>query len=67
MFKKYKNTAKKNKLEICALVTILIIAAILAVLQPWNPDFIAYFSDVTTPMIIFVGLILILLAGKRVV
>jgi uncharacterized membrane protein YczE len=67
VFRKYKNTMKRNKLEIGSIIAILVIAAILTVFRPFSPDTIGYFSDVTTPMILVIGVVLILLAGKRVV
>lgn len=67
MFKKYSNAVKRNKWEVGAFILVLIIAAILTLIRPFNPDTVSYFSDITTPMVLLVGIVMIILVGKRVV
>jgi hypothetical protein len=67
VFKKYSNAVKRNKWEVGAFILVLIIAAILTLIRPFNPDTVSYFSDITTPMVLLVGIVMIILVGKRVV
>ena len=60
-------TLRKSWVEIGTLLAVLIFAAILTIIRPFDGDVVSYFSDILTPLILVVGLMLIVLGLKRVV
>lgn len=60
-------TLRKSWVEICTLLAVLLFAGILTVVRPFDGDVVSYFSDILTPLILVVGLMLIVLGLKRVV
>lgn len=62
--KKFRRVMSKRWREASIMVAILIFAAIMTVYKPFNPDTVSYFSDVTTPLILIVAVLLVI-AGIR--
>ena len=63
-FKNFRKTMGKRWREASIMIAILIFAAIMTVFRPFDPDSVSYFSDVTTPLVLIVAVLLII-AGVR--
>ena len=63
-FKNFRRTMTKRWKEAGIMIAILIFAAIMTVFRPFDPDSVSYFSDVTTPLVLIVAVLLII-AGVR--
>jgi integral membrane sensor domain MASE1 len=63
-YKRFMKTMKKRWQEASIMIVILIFAAIMTFLRPFDPDSVSYFSDVTTPLILIVAVLLVV-AGVR--
>jgi purine-cytosine permease-like protein len=63
-FNRFMKTMKKRWQEAGMMVGILIFAAIMTVFRPFDPDSVSYFSDVTTPLILIVAVLLIIVGVR---
>lgn len=60
-------TLRKSWLEIGTLLIVLLFAGVLTIIRPFDGDVVSYFSDILTPLILVVGLMLIILGLKRAI
>jgi len=63
-FKKFMKTMKTRWQEAGVMIAILIFAAVMTVVRPFDGESVGYFSDVITPLILIVG-VLFIIAGIR--
>lgn len=62
--KKFRRVMSKRWREAGIMIAILVFAVILTVIRPFEHDTVSYFSDVTTPLILIVAVLLVI-AGIR--
>jgi len=60
-------TLRKSWVEIGSILAVLVFAAILTIIRPFDGDVVSYFSDILTPLVLVVGLMFVILGLKRVV
>jgi len=51
--------------EASVMIAILIFAGIITIIRPFEADTVSYFSDVTTPLVIIVAVLLIIVGINR--
>lgn len=56
---------RRNWIELSTLISVFVFAAVLTILKPIEPYTLGYFADIMTPLIIFVGIVLLLIGVKR--
>ena len=64
--KRWMKKLKKSQIEIGTILMVLLFAGILTIIRPFDGDVVSYFSDVLTPLILVVGLMLVILGLKKV-
>lgn len=63
-YKRFMKTMKKRWQEAGIMIGILIFAAIMTILRPFDADSVSYFSDVTTPLILIVAVLLVIVGVR---
>ena len=63
--KKFRRVMSKRWREAGIMIAILIFAAVITVIRPFDGGTVGYFSDVTTPLILVVGILLIIFGIKQ--
>ena len=63
-YRKFSRVMSKRWREAGIMIFILIFAAVMTVIRPFDPSSVSYFSDVTTPLVLIVAVLLII-AGVR--
>lgn len=58
--RKFRRVMSRRWREASIMVAILIFAAVMTVIRPFNHDTVSYFSDVTTPLVLIVAVLLII-------
>ena len=64
-YRKFSKVMAKRWREASIMIVILTFAAIMTIFRPVNPDTVSYFSDVTTPLILVVAVILIIVGVRE--
>ena len=63
--KRFRRVMSSRWREASIMIAILIFAVILTVIRPFDGDTVGYFSDVTTPLILVVGILLIVFGIRQ--